>query len=84
MDFGSVGGCKERPDFIARPVELRRLTAGSTVEQIDEAPGHVFGIRFERCSREHDKHVGPDGSKGLLDCFLAWEIGRIERCRLDG
>ena len=60
MDFGSVGGTE--PDFIAaRSAVIHGWQHGETV---DEAPGHVFRVRFERCPREHDKHVGPD--KGLL------------------
>ena len=83
MHFGAVGRCQQGADFIRGPVHQGRLAAGSAVEEVDEAPGEILGVGFERGIGEQREEIGPDRSERVSHGVLAREVGLVERGRRD-
>ncbi len=54
------------------------------MEQIDEAPGDVFAVGFERGIGKEREEIGPDGSKCLRGGIFGREVGCVEWSGRDG
>lgn len=83
MNFRAIGGREQDPDLVRCTVKLGRFAAGSAVEQIDQPPGDVFAVGFERGIGKEREEIGPDGTKCLRRGILGREVSCIERCRSD-
>ena len=74
VDFGAIGGCDKRPNFVGGAVECGRFALGGAVEQVDEGPAKTLGVGLERGPGNEREEIGPDRFERLNDGFANRKI----------
>ena len=75
VNLGTIGGCNERPDLVRGAVERSRLSVGGTMEEIDEGPAQVLGVRLKRGPGDQCEEIGPDRFERLDNGIAHRKIG---------
>ena len=77
MNLRAVGRREQDPDLVGRPVKLSAALGRRAMEDIDQSPGDLLGVLFQRRVREQGEKVRPNRGERLLDGVGFRKVGGV-------